>query len=65
MEWGFILLIALAIPVLMWIAFIWASVASGLYRVALDALRRRVFARNRKAARAAKGGALAELPETS
>jgi Sec-independent protein secretion pathway component TatC len=50
MEWQLILALVIAIPIVLFVPMlVWAAVASGLYQVAKDAMRRRVIAPRRKA----------------
>lgn len=55
MEWPVILALILLIPVVLFVPFlIWAAVASGLYVVVRDRLRRRVTVPRKRAARMAE-----------
>ena len=50
--WQVALAVGLALPIVLFVpVLIWAAVASGLYQVARDAMRRRVTAPRRKAAK--------------
>ena len=50
--WQVALAVGLALPIVLFVpVLVWAAVASGLYQVARDAMRRRVTAPRRKAAR--------------
>ena len=42
MEWEFILVLALAVPILFWVALIWAGVFTRLYLLIHDMLRQRI-----------------------
>ena len=54
MEWPFILALVLAIPiVLLAPVLIWAAIASGLFQVVIDRLRRRLNIRRRRVVRIA------------
>ena len=49
MEWPFILALVLAIPVVLFApVLIWAAVVSGLFRVVIDRLRRRITVRHKR-----------------
>ena len=55
LGWQAALALALALPIILFVpVLIWAVVVSGLYQVARDALRRRVTAPRRRAARMAE-----------
>jgi len=50
--WQVALAVGLALPIVIFVpVLVWAAVASGLYQVARDAIRRRITAPRRKAAR--------------
>ncbi|MBA7481807.1 hypothetical protein ES707_17284 [subsurface metagenome] len=50
--WQVTLAVGLAVPIVLFVpVLVWAAVASGLYQVARDAMRRRVTAPRRRAAR--------------
>lgn len=54
MEWQFIVALIIAIPVIIFVpVLVWIAVASGLFQVARDSIRRRATAR-RKVAPATK-----------
>ena len=50
MEWQFIVALIIAIPIIIFVpVLVWIAVASGLYQVARDSLRRRVLTRRKVA----------------
>jgi hypothetical protein len=50
MEWPVILALVIAIPIVLFVpVLVWGVVASGLYQVMRDAVRRRVILRRRRA----------------
>jgi len=57
--WQVALAVALALPIVLFVpVLVWAAVASGLYQVARDTVRRRVTAPRRRAARMAEKAVL-------
>ncbi len=60
--WQVALAVALALPIVLFVpVLVWAAVASGLYQVARDTVRRRVTAPRRRAARMAEEAVLRKV----
>jgi len=61
-EWQVTLAVGLAVPIVLFVpVLVWATVASGLYLVARDALRRRVMVPRRRAERTAEEPVLRKI----
>ena len=55
MEWQFIVALVIGIPIVLFVPMlVWAAVASGLYQVARDRLRKRATAPRRKLVKVAE-----------
>ena len=61
-EWQVTLAVGLAVPIVLFVpVLVWATIASGLYLVARDALRRRVIVPRRRAERMAEDPVLRKI----
>ena len=61
-EWQVTLAVGLAVPIVLFVpVLVWATIASGLYLVARDALRRRVIIPRRRAERMAEEPVLRKI----